>query len=189
MEQAELGRFAIQTVAGTHAFRKYDWLTNSVGLNKAGNFRGMVVSARWRTAFQHIGETGEFMENIGFLAGLAAGIAEAGPRISKIADSNDTKELKTMQIAAIAGTISQRVLLGVVPGGTHLIYRSLEGWCQIAGLAGGRAQTFSSECVSTLQHADSLVRTTFNTVTDTSNQSKAFWSIINVCTRIPRAKN
>ena len=38
----------------------------------------------------------------------------------------------------------------------------------IAGLAGGKAQAGASQCIATLEFADTLVQTSFRTVTDTS---------------------
>lgn len=186
--QADLGRTAVQMVAGGRAFRIYHPLTDMVGLNSASapNLRGMVQSAKWRTIFQHTSEAGEYMENIGYLAAFAAELAHAAPRIDMIMDSSDSAVLKGMQLSGLAGTIAQRVLMGVVPAGAHLMYLSLQGWCMLFGLAGGKAQAGSAEGIRTLHSADTLVNTTFQTVTDTDVQSKAVWTVINFFTK-PRS--
>ena len=54
------------------------------------------------------------------------------------------------------------------------------------GLAGGKAQAASAEGIRTLHSADTLVNTTFQTVTDTDVQSNAIWTVINVFTK-PRS--
>jgi hypothetical protein len=182
LEQADLARLGLQAVMGERAFRDYHALSNKIGMNAAGNFRGMVVSAKWKMLFRHTSYIGEYLENVGYLASLASGIAESAPKIESILSSANSATLKGMQICATAGTIAQRALLGVVPAAAHLIYRSLEGWCMIAGLAGGKLESASSQCIATLQQADTLVNTTFQTVTDTSNQSKAIWSVIDFVT-------
>jgi hypothetical protein len=82
-----------------------------------------------------------------------------------------------MKISSIAGTIAHRALFGVIPAGTHLIYCSLEDWCMMAGLAGGRMESAASLGIKTLKRSDTLVSTTFRTVTDTTNQAKVVWSI------------
>ncbi len=89
--------------------------------------------------------------------------------------------MKGMQISAIASTIAQRALLGAIPAGTHLIYRSLEGWCMLFGLAGGQTQAAAG--IKTLKYADTLVQTSFQSLTDTKNQSK--WIIDIVTTGKP----
>jgi hypothetical protein len=85
-----------------------------------------------------------------------------------------------VRLATIAGTAAQRTLLGIVPVRVHLAYRSLEGWCMMAGLVGETAQSVSSRCVDTIQRADTLVHSTFKTVTDTRNQAQAVWWVIEI---------
>ena len=180
--QADLGRTVVQMVAGGRAFRKYNALANEVGLNKAGNLRGMVVSGKWRVLFRHLSEAGEYMENIGYLASIAAEISKAAPNLQKILDSSSPATLKGMQITAVAGSIAQKALVGAVPAGAHLIYRSLEGWCMLAGQAGSALQPAANSCIATLQSADTLVQTTFDTITDTTEQSKALWFVVDIVT-------
>ena len=177
----------MQAVLGGRAFRSYSALSNVVGLNKAGNLRGMVLSAKLQTLFRHTSDIGEHMANIGYLAALAAGIAKSAPKFGAILRSSDSAILKGMQISAIPGTIAQRALLGVVPAGAHMIYRSLEGWCMVAGLAGKAAEPAASSCIATLREADTLVQTSFQALTDTGNQSKAAWWVIDILTS-PRSK-
>jgi hypothetical protein len=130
---------------------------------------------------------GEYAENLGYLAAIGAGVAEQAPRIEQILNGRGDPVVKGLQITSIAGTIAERALLGVIPTGTHLIYRSLEGWCMIAGLPGGKMGSASAEGIKVLQSADALVQTTFNQVTDTDNQAKAFWFVVSAVTS-PRSK-
>jgi hypothetical protein len=180
--QADMARTTVQMVAGGRAFRDYNALADSIGLSKAQNLRGMVVSKNWRALFRHTSEVGEYMENIGYLASIAAEISKSAPLFQKIVDSPDSAALKGMQIASLAGSIAQKALIGAVPAGAHLIYRSLEGWCMLAGLAGSSVQPAATSCIATLQRADTLVQTTFDTITDTSEQSKAVWYVIDIVT-------
>ena len=178
--QADLGRRAIQAVIGGRAFRKYHALSETVGLNRAGNLRGMVVSAKMRTMFRYSSDVGEYMENLGYLTTFAAETAKSAPQIESILDSDDPKTLKGMKLAALSGTVAQRTLLGVVPAGAHLVYRSLEGWCMVAGLAGGNVQLAALEGIRTLHRADAYVTTAFEMITDTSNQSNVLWWVIDL---------
>jgi hypothetical protein len=176
--QAELGLQAVLRLIGPQAFRTYNGLTNTIGLNRAGNFRGIVVSAESKTLFGFVSDVDDLIGNVGYFASLAAGIAEAAPDIEKIVESTDSRTMKTLEILFIARTIALRTLIGVVPDGVHMIYRSLEGWLMLIGLAGGTAQTFASAGISTLHDADTLVRTTFQMLTDTTSQARALWSVI-----------
>ena len=173
--QVDLGNTAVRVVAGTHAFRDYNWLTNAAATNTSRNLRGMVVSAKWRTVFRFFSDESKYMkymQNIGLLAGFAAGIAEASHEFERLAESKDPAVVKGARMAAIAGTAAQRALLGAVPAGTHMIYQSLQGWCMIAGLAGGKLESGANQCIATLKNADAFVESTFKAVTDTSNQAK-----------------
>jgi hypothetical protein len=176
--QVDLGNTAIGALAGARAFRDYDWLTNAAATNAAGNLRGMVVSAKWRVAFRYSDRIGKHLGNSGLLAAFAAGIGEAEEELGQLANSNDSALIKGARIAAIAGTAALRALGGTVPAGTHLIYKSLQGWCMLAGLAGGKVEFGANQCVGTLQLADTLVQSTFKTMTDTQNQSKAVWWVV-----------
>jgi hypothetical protein len=169
-------------VMGGRAYRHYNALSNVAKLNKAGNFRGMVLSAKWRVMFHHTSHVGHYLHNLGFLASVAAGIAEAAPEIEKIVLGGNSGALKGLELSAKAGTIAQRTLLGLVPVGVHVIYKSLQGWCMMGGLAGGKAQAAAVQCVATLEYADSLVQTSFRTVTDTGNQAKAVWWVVDLVT-------
>lgn len=175
LSQVDLGNTAIRAVAGTHAFRDYNWLTNAAATNQSGNLRGMVVSAKWRVVFRYFSEESKYMkymQNIGLLAGFAAGIAEASHELDRMAGSKEPAVVKGARLAGIAGNAAQRALLGAVPAGTHLIYKSLQGWCMMAGLAGGKLESGANQCIATLRDADTRVQSTFKAVTDTANQAK-----------------
>ena len=171
---------AVKVVAGKHAFRVYSVSADKAGLNAVGNLRGKVKSARWRVIFNYSNEVSEHLENIGTLASFAANIAEMSNEFEAIATSPDPTGLKGMRFAAAAGTAAERTLLGTVPTGVHLIYLSLQGWCRIAGLAGGKVESGANQAISVLESADALVRKSFSAITDSSNQSKAFWWVVDV---------
>lgn len=163
---------AVRTVAGNRAFRVYS--AAQPALNSSGDLRGMVKSARWRVVFNYSSKIGEHLENIGTLASFAANVAEMWNEFEAVAKSSDPVTVKGMRFAAAAGTAAERTLLGSIPAGVHLIYLSLQGWCQIAGLAGGRIEAGASECVNTLKTADAIVKKSFSAITDTANQAKHF---------------
>jgi hypothetical protein len=162
----------VKIVAGNRAFRVYSELKGQFEMNTSGNLQGMVKSARWRLLFKYSSNVGKHLENMGTLAAFAANVAEMWDEFEAVAKSSDSVTLKGMRFAAAAGTAAERTLLGAVPAGTHLIYLSLQGWCQIAGLAGGKIEAGANECLSVLQSADAIVKNSFSAITDTGNQSK-----------------
>jgi hypothetical protein len=158
----------------------YSALKGQPGMNVRGNFRGMVKNARWRTIFNYSSEVGEDLENLGTLAAFAANVGEMWDDFEGIANSSDPAALKGLRFAAAAGTAAERTLLGAIPSGVHLIYMSLQGWCEIAGLAGGKVESGANKCVTVLNDADAMVKKSFSTIADTTNQSKAFWWVVNL---------
>lgn len=140
----------------------------------------MVASAKWRTVFRFANQVHDHLEHVGYIASFAAGLSESAPRIQQIVSSPESAFVKGLQLSSLAGTIAQRSLVGSVPAGVHLIYKSLEGWLMIAGLAGGKTQSVAAQGIETLHRADALVQSTYRTITDTSNQSKAFWWVVDL---------
>jgi hypothetical protein len=190
LSQAELGNTAVRAVAGTHAFRDYNAFTNIAATNASGNLRGMVVNAKARAVFRYFSEDSKYMEsikNLGLLAGFAAGIAEASNELERMAHSDEPVALKGARLAKIAGTAAQRALFGAVPAGAHAIYKSLEGWCMLAGLAGGKIEVGANQCVATLNRADHLVQSTFKAVTDTTNQARVINNPLDTAAAAARA--
>lgn len=182
--EIDFGVLGAKVISGSEAFRKFDGLSQTAGLNAAGNLRGMVVSGRWSTVFRHLSTFEEASKNLGYYAAIAAGIAESAPQISAVAKSSDSVAVKGMRMSVIASTISQRVLLGSIPFGVHLIYTSLEGYFGLAGLMG--ATQTSAKGIEVLKSADTLVQTTFKTITDANWQGQQVWTVIDFVTT-PRA--
>jgi hypothetical protein len=179
VDNVDLANRSFKAIAGSHAFYKYDWMRALPTANVNGNLRGMVISARWRTVFNFSSEVvGKYAEGIGTLASVATDIARDGWRFERIWKSQDSPFLKGMQFASLVGTMANHALLGIVPAGASAIYFSLEGDCELMGLAGGQFQSAANGCISTLKQADTYVTTTYNYVTDNSNLSTgAAWLI------------
>ena len=130
------GTGLLRVISVGHAFREYDWLYKPA-LNSAGNFRGMVISKNWRTVFQVTSDYKETLGNIALIAALAGNIVEARSQISTILSGKDSADIKAARMSSQISAIAIRTLTGVVPAGTHILATSLQGYCQMAGLAVG----------------------------------------------------
>jgi hypothetical protein len=188
LDNSDLATKSVRAVTGARAFSDYHLLTAAVGHNRSGKLRGVVISAKWRSAFAYTSKVGEAAGNLGLLASFAASLAEAAPEVDRIIGSTEAKVVKGARLAAIGGTAAQRALIGVVPAGLHLASRALEGWSMIAGLAGGKAKSISSKAIGTIRHADTLVQSTFKTVAETQKQADGFWWVIHTVLS-PRSKS
>ena len=178
IDRADKLRTGFRAIAASEAFRNYgvlNFVHDTLPQNVAGNFRGIVRSARWNTYFHYVSEHGEWLTNIGTLASFAANLAELGSSFEKIHCSNMDRALAAGHYAALAGTAAERVLSGMVTGGVHLTYMSMRGYCMLLGLAGGRAQTAAHTCIATLNRADAYVKTAEYAITNTENQAAAFY--------------
>lgn len=167
----------LKLVSGSEAFRRYNWLRNAPIYNVSGNLRGMVTSPAWRVVFETTSDTLKTVENIALIAGFAGNIAEQSGNINSIVRSSEPTYMKGLRLTTIAGTAAERTLLSPVSAGSSLVFKSLQGYCQMIGLAGGRAQTFASSCVNNLQKANNTVQSTFKVATDTNNQAQAIYWI------------
>jgi len=166
---------ALNAISASEAFRKYDLLTQSPVLNSAGNLRGMVVSGRWRTVFQVTGEVGDVLGKVAVVAALAANIVHSWNEIDSIMNSSDSWDVKGAKLSSQVSSVAMRTVAGVVPAGFGVLAYSMQGYCQIGGLAtGGRFQP--QACISRLQAANAAVNTTFNKFTDGNN----IYSFLNV---------
>jgi len=198
-DTADFGKLMFRAVTGKAALgRNYSILKNVTQLNKNGQFTGQVVNKNAMVLFRHTIEEGEYgaresakylkyADRVGLFVGFAAEIAGEWPRIRAIAGSQIPMAEKGKRFAPIAWTAAQRALLGIVPFGVHLIYRSLETVC-------GALPAGSSQCVDTLRLAGSYVQVSYTAITDTGNQSKALWWVTDVvvsprATLKPVAKN
>lgn len=192
MEEANALASGFKAVAASHAFRNYgllNLLQDTLPTNAAGNFRGMVICARWKALFHYVNEHGEALENVGTIISFASNVAEMGHEFEAVHHSET--DLKAIRYATLAGTAAERTLAGMVTGGVHLIYKSMEGYCMLLGLLGGSAQSTANQCITTLNHADYFVQTSVRKITDTSNQAyaiyhpgqaakEAFWWVVNM---------
>jgi hypothetical protein len=158
----------LKAISASEAFLKYNWLMDAPVLNAAGDFRGMVVSADWRTVFQISSKAGEVVGNLAVVAALAVNIVEAKQQIESILNSNDSWDVKGAKLSTQVASISIRTVGGVAPAGVGILTSTLQGYCQLGGIAsGGRFNP--QACVSNLAAANTYVNTTFNKITDGNN--------------------
>jgi len=159
---------AVRAISASEAFRQYSWLKGAPVLNTAGDLRGMVLSARWNSAFQVTTKIGDVAGKIAVVASLAVNIVQSSKQIDDILHSNDSWDVKGAKLSSQVSSIAIRTVGGVVPAGVDVLTRSMTGYCQLAGLVtNGRFQ--SQTCVTNLSSFDGRVQTTFNRVTDGNN--------------------
>lgn len=165
----------LKAISASEAFRKYNWIAGSPALNLSGDFRGMVISAKWRTVFNVSSKVGDVLGNLAVIAALAGNIVNARTEIEQILSSNASADIKAAKISDQVASVAIRTVAGVVPVGYEALSFSLQGYCQIGGLlSGGRFN--AQACINNLKSSRAWINTTYQNVTDGNN----IYNFINV---------
>jgi hypothetical protein len=121
----------IKIISGTEAYRKYNWILDLPKRNVSGNFRGMVINARWRMVHDVSSNVGELLGNIAVLVSLAEEAKRSGGAMERIFLTQDPWEIKASKISLQVSGICTRVILdwatGIVTTGTWVV-RHTEKW-------------------------------------------------------------
>ena len=130
-------------------------------MNASGNLRGMVISKRARQIYNissNLAEKFEKYDRALAFAGIIIEIGKESQTIYHLTKSTLSTGEKLRQSVLIASTAILRSVTGVVPDAAHLIAKSLEGYCLIAGLvSGGRLPT--DKWVGGLRKTDFEIKT------------------------------
>jgi len=164
----EQGLKGARAIAGFEAFRKYDWIRNVPLRNTSGNLRGMVVSKRWATVFHFAEDALKPLEKLALFAALAENIGKSYHQFDQILESNDSWDGKAARLSTEVSSVMIRTVADGIPSGVHLLATSLEGYCQIASLAGSERAAHLDQ---TLRSLDLWFSSGFEKVTDGSNMN------------------
>jgi hypothetical protein len=174
-EKVERANNVAKAITAAQAFRRYEWLQRVPGKlvwnlgapskNAAGDFRGMVLSARWKSAFNVTVKAGEVLEKIGTFASIAAAITNSYGEIDKIVRSQESWDRKSAKLGAQLTGMAMHVLTGVVTPTAHLLLTSMpiQGYCDMVDLARGVSL---GNCRETLKGVDSVIAVSAEEVSD-----------------------
>lgn len=130
-------------------------------LNASGNLRGMVLSKRSRVIYNissNVAEKFEKYDSALAFAGMVIEIGKDADKIHHVIKSNLSGAEKWRQGDLIVSTAILRAVTGVVPDAAHLIAKSIEGYCELAGVvSGGKLST--EKWVGALRAADVQIKT------------------------------
>jgi hypothetical protein len=170
-----------RAITGLQSFRSYDWMTDTAATNVAGDFRGMVVSARWASAYNVISPVAEFVGNVATVASLAANIMDMAPQFEQVYRSKESGVAKAQRYSLLTSIVAQKTLAGMITGGVHLIYLPLIIGCGAIAKSGGNSEITSAAnvCSQVVGNADALVQSSVKYLTDPANQQ---WVIQNLVT-------
>jgi hypothetical protein len=169
-----------RAISGLQSFRSYNWMTDLAATNSVGDFRGMVVSARWASAYNVISPYAKWAGNLATVASIAANIMQMAPQFEKVYSSNSSGIVKAQQYSLLTSIVAQKTLAGVITGGVHLIYMPLILGCGAASKLGGTIGDAANVCSNVVGTADVLVQSTANYLTDPANQQRVIQRLVTV---------
>src|ERR1022692_2193029 len=97
-----------RAITALQSFRGYEWMTDTRAVNIAGNFSGMVVSARWASAYEVISPVAKFAGNVATVASLASNIMNLAPQFERVYRSNDSRLSKAQQYSLLTSIVAQK---------------------------------------------------------------------------------
>ena len=171
-----------RAITGLQAFRTYDWMTDAAALNAVGNFRGMVVSARWASAYTVLSSAANIIGNVATVASIASNVIDLAPKFEQVYKSKDSAVVKAQKYSLLTSIVAQKTLAGIVTSGVHLIYLPIIAGCGAAAKAGGGGGITSAAdvCSAVVQNADALVQTSANYITDPANQQRVLLNLVTI---------
>ena len=172
----------MKILTGVKAFRSYNVVTETRGLNVAGDFRGMLISARWGTAYRVVSKASDWLGNVATLASLAGVTADMAPQFEQIYNSNAPRMVKAQKISLLTSIVAQKTLAGIVTGPVHLVYAGLIAGCNATAKASGDGKIASAAfyCSEVFKDADALVQNTADYVTNPNNQQQWIQSLYTI---------
>jgi hypothetical protein len=157
---AEKGAKALKIISGLQAYHRFDWVRGVPVVNQAGNFRGMVINAEWKTAFQWTSKAASVLGDVATLTGFAVNLAHAAPQIESILNSKEGWDTKGPKLCLQVSSLAFRTVAGAVPWG--LVALSAEGYAETADLVTGGSYKLTEKLKST----DAKIATGYTKVTD-----------------------
>ena len=165
---AEKANMVAKAISASQAFRQFNWLTGTPGTNIAGNLRGMVVSAKWNTAFQFTVKAGDVLGKVSAFATLAVAMADSYPEVEEIVNSNDPWNLKGARLSTQVTGIAMKYLTGIVTAPVHMVLASMPAQyiCSQIDQANGHKIGSFGGCQFTLNALDSSIQSAAEQVSD-----------------------
>jgi hypothetical protein len=148
---------AAKVYNGMQAYRRYNWLLNKPALNASGNFRGMVIDANAKQAFNVTIENAEKLEALGRYLIVAGAAIELAKNVSSTRFGSDPY-LNTQKVLVDVDSAIIRTLGGFVTGPVHILAKTMTVVCGATGV--------QSRYVQRVSQMDYSLSHTLETVTD-----------------------
>src|ERR1035441_652423 len=100
----------VRMISALEAYRRFSWIMDAPVLNAAGNYRGMVISAQWKTVYVYSSSVADKAQNIAILLSVADELMKSRQQITAIVNGNDDGYTKAAKLSSQVSGIALRVL-------------------------------------------------------------------------------
>ena len=101
---------AVRMISAAEAFRRFNWIMDAPVVNAVGNYRGMVISAQWKTVYVYSSSVADKAQNIAILLSVADELMKSRQQITAIVNGNDDGYTKAAKLSSQVSGIALRVL-------------------------------------------------------------------------------
>jgi hypothetical protein len=101
-------------IALPNAFRKYSWLHLAPEVNKSANFRGIIISSRWKSVYQISRKVRTYAEHLGTLATVGSAVLSSVDEIEEVWKSSAPAAQKAAQLSTQLSSMALRVITGTL---------------------------------------------------------------------------
>jgi hypothetical protein len=118
----------VQMISAAEAFRRFSWLKDAPVLNASGNYRGMVISAQWKSVYVYSSSVQDLASKAGdalTLLSIADELIKSRQQITAIVNGSDSQTIKAAKLSSQVSGIALRVLahiaVGTLAGGNWVL--------------------------------------------------------------------
>lgn len=100
----------VRMISAGEAYRRFSWIKDAPVLNAVGNYRGMVISAQWKTVYVYSSSVADKAGDIVILLSIANELIKSRQQIAAIVNGNDNGYTKAAKLSSQVSGIALRVL-------------------------------------------------------------------------------
>jgi predicted metal-dependent hydrolase len=110
-----------ERVTGAVALRRYHWLLNRHTLNKAKNWRGIVIDAKWKSAYEISGKVGDAL----LIGNFVVNLYKRAHDVKSIWESADDPATKSSKLLSLTSATLLKSLAGdTAAAGLHVLLQA-----------------------------------------------------------------
>src|ERR1039458_2660680 len=106
----------VRMISAVEAYRRFSWIMDAPVVNAVGNYRGMVISAQWKTVYVYSSSVADKAGNAVILLSVADEVIKSRQQIGATVNGNDDRYTKAAKLSSQVSGIALRVLAHLAAG-------------------------------------------------------------------------